>query len=349
MALDGVPDDGVTQRHRDQPRAPDSAGDPEPFSFPRWLFPLLTVSLCAALGVALFPLALAIRRSLLPIYIEGPGYKATGQRFLYDRLLGWRNIPSWKSKTFGQPLTINSKGLRDREYPYEKPAGTRRILVLGDSYTWGYGVSDSDLYTEVLERELNQAGPKCEVLNAGVSGWGTDQEYLYFREEGRKYSADVVVLMFFFNDLSESITSLMYGTAKPLFKNTALELENVPVPPPWKRATPVVSEADPFDLVVAIMAELARLCAAEQSRLVVAKFGNSLSSEDPKLRAMERELESRLALLDLPYLDLDEELVARGLSGRKLVSVPDGHWNVAGHRQTAAALRDFLLRRCLLE
>lgn len=315
----------------------------------RWLFPLITVGLCAAVGAALLPLLLAIRRSLFPIYIEGPGHQATGQRFLYDRSLGWRNIPNWKSKTFGQPLTINSKGLRDREYPYEKPAGTRRILVLGDSYTWGYGVSDRDLYTEVLERDLNQGGLGWEVLNAGVSGWGTDQEYLYFRDEGLKYSADVVVLMFFFNDLSEAITSRMYGTAKPLFLNTDLELSNVPVPPPWRRTAPIVSEADPFDLVVAIMAELGRLCAAEQCRLVVAKFGNSLAPESPKLREMERQLESRLVRVGVFYLDLDEAFAARGLFGKQLVSVPDGHWNVAGHRQTAATLRDFLLERRLLD
>ena len=74
------------------------------------------------------------------IYLQEPGHEKTGHRYLYDPELGWRNIPGWRATTYDRPLVINSKGLRDREYPYEKSDGTRRILVLGDSYAWGYGV-----------------------------------------------------------------------------------------------------------------------------------------------------------------------------------------------------------------
>ncbi|MBT6157697.1 MAG: hypothetical protein HOL01_22490 [Planctomycetaceae bacterium] len=69
-----------------------------------------------------------------PIYLQEPGYERTGHRYLYDSELGWRNIPNWKAKTNGKKLTINSRGLRDREYTYVKPSGVRRILVLGDSF-----------------------------------------------------------------------------------------------------------------------------------------------------------------------------------------------------------------------
>src|SRR5262249_24998751 len=63
---------------------------------------------------------------------------------------------------------INSKGLRaDREYSYEKPAGVKRIVCLGDSFTAGYEVDVEDCFTRVLERELTARGRKVEVLNAG--------------------------------------------------------------------------------------------------------------------------------------------------------------------------------------
>ena len=111
-----------------------------------------------------------------PLYIQEPGHEHTGHKYLYDSQLGWRNIPGWSATTNGQPLTINSKGLRDREYAYERAADVGRILVLGDSYAWGYGVADDEVFTEVLEAKLAADERRWEVINTGVSGWGTDQE-----------------------------------------------------------------------------------------------------------------------------------------------------------------------------
>jgi lysophospholipase L1-like esterase len=312
----------------------------------------VTVGLAGVVGASLLFLAPVIRRAVFPVYVRAPAYKVTGQIFLYDRLLGWRNIPGRESTTFGQPLTINSRGLRGPEYPFAKPAGTRRILVLGDSYTWGYGVADKELFTMLLEEKLVADGRAFEVLNCGVSGWGTDQEYLFFREEGIRYSPDVVVLTFFFNDLSEVVASMMYGTAKPFFvlENNHLELANVPVPPPWKKQELAVSDANPFELVVAIMKELDRLCVQSGCRLVVMKFGNSLAPASERFLEMEQRFESLLAReLDVPYLDLDEAFAESGLAGKKLVSVPDGHWNAAGHRETALALYRFLAENRFLD
>ena len=96
-----------------------------------------------------------------PIYLQEAGSELTGHKYLYDELLGWKNIPDWQATTHNRQLTINSKGLRDREHEYEKPDGVRRILVLGDSYVWGYGVADDEVFTEVLEPDL--AGDRWQV------------------------------------------------------------------------------------------------------------------------------------------------------------------------------------------
>src|SRR5262249_30743398 len=84
----------------------------------------------------------------------------------------------------------------DREIPLA-PGGRFRILVLGDSYTEGLQVDAP--FPRLLEERLNAGAGEAsrfEVLNAGVSGWSTDNELLYFDEDGWKYRADLVLLVF---------------------------------------------------------------------------------------------------------------------------------------------------------
>lgn len=97
----------------------------------------------------------------------------------YDAILGWRPIPgarvTWRDREFTIHVTINSKGLRDREVDYEKPPNTFRILIFGDSFAEGWGVELNDVVAKQLEVRLN-AGEKSvhyEVLNFGVAGYGT--------------------------------------------------------------------------------------------------------------------------------------------------------------------------------
>ena len=109
---------------------------------------------------------------------------------------------------------INAQGMRaDRDYRYEKPAGTRRVVCLGDSFTVGYEVAVEDCYTTVLRRQLEAAGRKVEVLNAGVSGFGLAEQCLYLERELLKYDPDVVVATFFTNDLVDTLRSGLFSLA----------------------------------------------------------------------------------------------------------------------------------------
>jgi hypothetical protein len=146
--------------------------------------------------------------------------------------LGWALRPDIRElRVFGdRVLNSNSRGLRGRrEIPYEKPAGVRRVLVLGDSFTFGQDVSDDETYCHQLERLL----PGAEVLNLGVHGYGHDQMLLYFQEEGVKYRPDVVLLGFLYDDMERNLVGFR-DYAKPRFeqRDGRLELRNVPVPPP---------------------------------------------------------------------------------------------------------------------
>ncbi len=133
-----------------------------------------------------------------------------------DAVLGWKLLPN--ALTFhrrdSQPyhVVVNAKGLRDRERPYDKPPGTFRIVVIGDSVVFGSGgVEMPQRFTELLE----QATQHVEVINMGVPGYGTDQELLYLKTEGLKYHPDLVLFCVFFNDFNESFEPINAWNGRP--------------------------------------------------------------------------------------------------------------------------------------
>ena len=335
----------------------------------RWRWRLTAMGLSSVLGVALLTTFLAYREMLVwdpedfwfrfqaaPLYLQEPGYERTGYRYLYDHRLGWRNIPHWSSRTGGAFLTINSKGLRDQESSYDKPSHVTRILVLGDSYAWGYGVSNDEIFTEVMEREYLADGQNIEVINAGVSGWGTDQEYLFWIDEGYKYDPDVVVLAFFLNnDPVNNIHARQYGLNKPLFLNTELNLANVPVPKPEITQSQVQSEIHPddilgaLDLTAAILRKLARDCESRGCDFVLMKFGAFLADDPTDVQHFETRLQTGLANTEIKYFDLDQAFANESISTLQLIEGnDDGHWNAYGHRLCADFLRDFLFREQMI-
>jgi hypothetical protein len=106
---------------------------------------------------------------------------------------------------------INAAGMRvAREYGYEKPAGVKRIVSLGDSFTVGYEVELQQCFSSVLESELRASGLQVEVLNAGVSGFSTAEEYVYLERELLKYEPDLVLVSFYVNDLEDNVRADLF-------------------------------------------------------------------------------------------------------------------------------------------
>ncbi len=101
--------------------------------------------------------------------------------------------------------TINADGFRDRLYARPKPPGTFRVVVLGDSIAFGYGVAAEDTFAKQLERRLAAAAPNrpVEVVNLGVSGYNAYNEATLFADVGVTYEPDVVLLQFCVNDLND--------------------------------------------------------------------------------------------------------------------------------------------------
>ena len=94
-------------------------------------------------------------------------------------------------------LQTNSRGLRgSHEIDYD-PGGHWRVLIHGDSMTFGNGVDEDHVFVSRTEKQLQARGLDAQVVNMGVSAYGSSLEYLYFREEGRRYKPDVVVIAVF--------------------------------------------------------------------------------------------------------------------------------------------------------
>ncbi|MEZ4771423.1 MAG: GDSL-type esterase/lipase family protein [Caldilineales bacterium] len=156
-----------------------------------------------------------------------------------DPATGWSLQPGATGRWFNPQMeynvdvAINDDGLRDApRATLDKPAGVTRILLLGDSYVEGLRVPLEQTFGKVLEAQLNvdaPAGRRFEVVNAGVSGWGTDQELLWLRQHGAAYAPDLVLLAFFpgndFENNSEVLEVENMGRVqKPFFHLNGGEL-----------------------------------------------------------------------------------------------------------------------------
>ena len=131
-------------------------------------------------------------------------------------------VAGWIRTEGASFVKINSQGLRDREHTETKPDGVYRIAVLGDSYAEAVHVDMADTFWSRLERNLSKcpvfADHQVEVINFGVSGYGTAQQLITLRRHVWKYSPDMVLLAFFQgNDVEDNSRSLTENIYRPFY------------------------------------------------------------------------------------------------------------------------------------
>ena len=136
-------------------------------------------------------------------------------KFRPSSRLTWELTPGWRGQEGGAEVVINSASLRERELPLRKPAGTRRILVLGDSVAFGHWVAAEAAFPRQLEGALQpHVDGTLEVINAGVPGYSTFQELAWLEHAGWAYEPDLIVVGFVLNDVVERyMTMAAYGGA----------------------------------------------------------------------------------------------------------------------------------------
>ena len=174
-------------------------------------------------------------------FLPDPG--SSDQINVFDSRIGWRNNPGVSGQYSGPDgllwkARINSRGIRDAEISAEPSPGVRRLILLGDSFAWGYGLREEQRLSEILENII----PGLEVVNLGLVGTSTDQQCLLLEEEGLGYRPDGVILLIHDTDIWHNSLSANYGRAKPHFVlgPAGLELRGVPVSLPPERTSATV-------------------------------------------------------------------------------------------------------------
>ena len=143
--------------------------------------------------------------------------------YQYDSLLGSKLKPFSEglyTKEGKAYIKINSKGWRDTEHSEKKPPNTFRIAILGDSYAEAMQVDLNKTFWKIIEKKLNKKikKPHIEVLNFGVSGYGTAQEYILLKNEVFKYNPDLIVLTITTgNDIRNNSKSLEPNKLRPFY------------------------------------------------------------------------------------------------------------------------------------
>lgn len=287
----------------------------------------------------------------------------------YDATKGWMSRPGLRDEiAFGDKrLSTNSLGLRGkRDCPPEKVAGRPRILILGDSFTFGDEVNDEDVYPHLLQQRL----PEAEVLNFGVHGFGHDQMLILLREQGPRLRPDVVVLGYVRPDEERNVLSFR-DYAKPMFvlDGAGLRLTNSPVPLPeqilrddWKRPrlfdlwavirqrTAARSGAWQEHIRVVTTRLLDAMVATTQelgARLIVAYLPVGVEIESDQPTATERFLADYCAANPaIGFVSAWPLFAARRAQGVRFKTV--GHWRRPGHETVAEALATDLVERGLV-
>lgn len=163
------------------------------------VFLITIVVFCGAMEIAL---RIAFARSL-DFSIEMWKYAVALKVPVSNPNLSFAHAPNRSAFLMGVPVSINSHRLRDREYSEAKPPGVTRVVMLGDSTMFGWGVREEDTVAKILERELNQnaaPGHSYEVLNAGVGNYDSVQEYNHYLAYDRVFHPDIVVQEYYVND-----------------------------------------------------------------------------------------------------------------------------------------------------
>ncbi|MFC1709890.1 SGNH/GDSL hydrolase family protein [Candidatus Omnitrophota bacterium] len=270
----------------------------------------------------------------------------------------------------GSPLEpffaqTNSWGLREKEFSEEKHNQVR-ILVFGDSITFGYGVPDEYTFPKELDKELNENGNKTsriefEVLNFGVSGYNTHDEWLLLQSMGLKINPDMVLLMIAANDheYREEISHnnpLLESIRKNISKESRFYLFK------WLRYSLLRMEYINYyrklkknsEYLIRITNPLMKIIGLLQKNNIEF-IAILIANGDPNCGELDRSDYDTIArLLDkhrVSYVDLDRDGFYRKFASSEcsIIYLPDGHLNKKGNKELAKWITSFLKKNYFLQ
>jgi lysophospholipase L1-like esterase len=153
----------------------------------------LAAAVFVVIGLSVWGVERLVEASDPDLLWRDPASGDDGLKFYrFDPVLGLFHRPSFEGAYQGVVYSINANGLRGPEIEYARDPDRARVLLLGDSLVWGFGVADG----QTLADELARAWQPTEVVNLGVAGYGTGQELMLLKHEGLRYQPDLVLLVF---------------------------------------------------------------------------------------------------------------------------------------------------------
>ena len=295
----------------------------------------------------------------------------------FDHELGWVPLENVGQQGVHQ----NQFGLRGPDdMQLQKTPGRKRILVLGDSYVWGVGASQDQIFTNPKVHGIDY-----EFINCGVPGYGTDQEYLFYLRTGQQFEVDQVVLVFTpDNDVANNLAPKQYTYLKPYFtlNNGQLILHNDHVrynmiysfnrecrvwnvihdgldalghilrpkrEPKYSDPNAVVSDADRagIELTLALIEKLKEAVTARHAEFYVVFIPQTsrIHKHMPDNHPFAPLIAAGLTRMGVHYREPYPEFLKSAMSGVELFHPPDGHFNAAGHALFAKFLTDNDLSR----
>lgn len=280
---------------------------------------------------------------------EGVSERSLSYR--YDAELGWMPVAgSHAEVTNARTIHVvhNSLGLRDDEFVLDDQP---TIMFLGDSFVWGLDAEANERFSELLKPRMTG----YKILAAGVSGYGTDQEYLLLKKLWPKVKPAVVVLIFCTdNDRGDNSTNIRYeGYQKPYFATAAdgsLVLQGQPVPKSRLQAIKedwLVRHSWLARLADAVYLKLRHpvLYVPDPTERLVDKIREFVETNGAKflvgVETTDAGLIRHLKAEHIPFVTFDGAAAYRGAKA-------GGHWTPAGHRFVADRLYSFFLARGLM-
>jgi len=253
------------------------------------------------------------------------------------------------------PYRTNADGFRDAPRGAKRP-GVPRVVVLGDSYTFGWGVDDAQPYPQRAEAQLRERGIQAEVINAGVPGYNTEQEALLLAEVMPKYRPDMVVLGYVMNDAEPQMNvpqapSLTYRHAVSWMWEDARELLMRKLArPDW---TSPNKDVPTFDYVKGFARESRKWCTSKAALgrmaaacresgvplvvLILPDFTQWFDASYPD-GVIHRAVAAWSRELGVEAVDLMP--LFQGRDHREFMILTDGHPNAPAHDMIASVLRE---------
>ncbi len=317
-----------------------TVGSPRPSWWSRGAIAL--VSVIVALAVAE-----AAVRAFDPL---GVSYFQLSTDYQLDKLadpdLVFRHAPSWQTRYGDVQVRYNERGLRDRAIA-DKAEHELRVLALGDSVTFGWGVPQEETFAAQLDTILgDRLDRPVRVINGGVGGYNTVQEVAYFRRDGLPLQPDLVILTYVENDVDVTPESFDPHRAVALDGKPPLETAEVLLGKSWlyrlayygyrsmvPRGGSATPEDDGWRASMSALSELVNLCEARRIPLVIFFFRWGRRSGQPLYEDVVRHAANH------PVRDVRPWFANRDPRAL-MISRIDPHPNAAAHRIMAERMAE---------